>query len=164
MNPFSRTFLSNCSLVRLWVARSKRLHNKASQLKTRKAFKDQEEILTCALQNGCSKIGKIPGKSLCWSLALETLPCNFIKTGLHRWDSSRELSTLFGQTISQKHLRTTDMNVLICLVSQIIIASSGQLSKGNKKSTVIAFTILVKYHRSLYQNLLEKISDGILQL
>ena len=28
-------------------------------LKTRKASKDQKEIPTCALQNGCSKIGKI---------------------------------------------------------------------------------------------------------
>ena len=30
-----------------------------------------------------SKIGKILGKSLCWSPVLETLSCNFIKTGLH---------------------------------------------------------------------------------
>ena len=59
----------------------KRLHSKASSLKTRKASKGQEEILTCALQNGCSKIGKILGKSLCRSPVLETLSCNFIKKG-----------------------------------------------------------------------------------
>ena len=85
MNLFSETLLSNCSFVLLWVASSKRLHSKASLLKTRKVSKDQEGILTCALQNGCSKIGKIPEKSLCRSSVLETLSCNFFKSGFHRW-------------------------------------------------------------------------------
>ena len=62
MNTFSGTFLSNCSFVLLQVASSKRLHSKTSLLKTRKTSKDQEEILTSALQNDCSKIGKILGK------------------------------------------------------------------------------------------------------
>ena len=62
MNPFSGMFLSNRSFVLLRVASSKRLHSKASLLKTRKTSKDQEEILTSALQNYCSKIGKIIGK------------------------------------------------------------------------------------------------------
>ena len=61
MNPFSETFL-NSSFVILSVASSKRLHSEASLLKTRKASKVQEELLTCALQNGGSKIGKILGK------------------------------------------------------------------------------------------------------
>ena len=59
MKTFSGTFLSNCSVVLLRVASSKRLHSKASLLKTRKTSKDQEEILTSALQNYCSKIEKI---------------------------------------------------------------------------------------------------------
>ena len=83
MNPFSGTFLSNCSFVPLLVASSKRLYSKSGLLNTGKASKDQEEILTFALQNGCSKIGKILGKSLCRNPVLET-SCNFIKTGLHR--------------------------------------------------------------------------------
>ena len=97
MNAFSGTFL-NCSFVILLVASSKRLHSKASLLKTGKASKVQEEILTCALQNGG-----------CWSPVLEILPCNFIKIGLHRSHFPRKLPTFFGQKVSQKHLGTTDM-------------------------------------------------------
>ena len=103
MNSFYGTFL-NCSFVLLWVRSSKRLHSKVSLLKARKASKAQEEILTCALQNGCSKVGKILGESQCWSSVLETLSCNFIKIGLHRWHFPRKLPTFFGQTITQKHL------------------------------------------------------------
>ena len=71
MNSFPGKFLSNCSFVLLWVASSERLHSKASLLKTRIASKDQEEMLTCALQNGYSKIGKALGESLCPSSVLE---------------------------------------------------------------------------------------------
>ena len=95
MNPFSGTFLNNCSFVLLWVASFKRLRCKASPSKSRKASKNQEEILTCALQNDCSKIAKILGKSLCQSPVLETLSCNFIKTGLQRWHFPRKFVTYF---------------------------------------------------------------------
>ena len=101
MNPFSETVLSNCSLVLLWVASSKRLHSNAYLLKARKASKDQEEIITSALQNDCSKIGKIPGKGQCWGPVLKMLSCNFIKTGLHDRYFSSEPPTFLGQTISQ---------------------------------------------------------------
>ena len=40
--------------------------------------------------------------------------------------------------------------------------SARQLWKCNRKTTVIAFRILVKSHKSLYQNSPEEISDGIL--
>ena len=50
---------------------------------------------------------------------------NFTKTPLNDW-----LEGLF-----------------ICLVSQIIIVSAGQLSKCKRKSTVITFRILVRSHR-----------------
>ena len=112
MNPFSGKFLSKYSFMLLWVASSERLHSKATLLKTRKASKDQEEILTCALQNGCSKIGKAVG---------EKTPLN-TKTPLNDWLK----------------------RVFICLVSQIILASAGQLPKCNRKTTIIAFRILVK--------------------
>ena len=79
------------------MASSKRLHGKASLLKTRKASKEQEELLTCAVQNG-SKVGKILGKRLCQSSVLETF-CNFIKTGLQRRNFPRRQATFFGQTI-----------------------------------------------------------------
>ena len=108
MNPFSGKFLSNCSFVFLWVTSSERLHSKVILLKIRKAYKDQEEILTCALQNGCSKIGKALGESLFRSPVLQKLSCNFIKTGLHRWHFPRKVPIVFGQTISQKHLWTID--------------------------------------------------------
>ena len=39
------------------------------------------------------------------------------------------------------------LRVFICLVGQIFIASAGQLSKCYRKSTVIAFRILVKSHK-----------------
>ena len=67
----------------LCVASSGKLHSKACLLETRKASKDHEEILTCALQNGCSKTGKILGKNLCLSPVSETLPRNFIEIGFH---------------------------------------------------------------------------------
>ena len=54
------------------MASSERLYSKASPLKTWKASEDQEETLTCPLQNGCSKIGKVLGKSLRRSSVLET--------------------------------------------------------------------------------------------
>ena len=59
------------------------LHSKASPLKTREISKGQEEILGFALQNGCSIIGKILGKSLCRSPVLQTLSCNFVKKGFN---------------------------------------------------------------------------------
>ena len=153
MNLLSGMYLSSCSFVPLWVASSKRQHSKAYLLKTRKASKDQEGILTCAIQNGCSKIGKILGKSLCRSLVLETLSCNFIKTGLHRWHFPRKIPTFVGQTILQKHLLNDWLERVFkgCLLSQIIIASAGQLSKCNRKSTVIAFRILVKSHKPIWK-------------
>ena len=62
MNSFSGKFLSNRSPGLLWLASSKRLNSKASLLKTRKESKGLKEILTCALQNGYSKIGKAEGE------------------------------------------------------------------------------------------------------
>ena len=53
-------------------------NNKASLLKTRRASQDQKEILACAQQNSCSKVGKAQGELLCRSPVLETLPSNFI--------------------------------------------------------------------------------------
>ena len=91
------------------MASSKRLHSNAYLLKVRKAPKDQEEIITSALQNDCSKIGKIPRKGQCRGPVFKMLSCNFIKTGLHDRYFSRKPSTFLGQTISQKHLGTTDM-------------------------------------------------------
>ena len=67
MNPFSRKFLSNCFFVLIWEASSERLHNKVILLKTREEPKDQEEILTSALQNGWFKIEKALGE---WNIAL----------------------------------------------------------------------------------------------
>ena len=69
---------------------------------------DQKEIFTCALQNGCSEIGKAQGERLCRSPVLETLPTSFIKAGLHPWHFSRNVLTFFGKIISQKYLWTTD--------------------------------------------------------
>ena len=96
MNPFYGTFLSNCSFVHLWLTSSKKL--RSFSVKTRKASKVHKDILTCALQSGCSKTGKILGKSLCRIPVLETLSCNFIKTGLHHWHFPRKLPNFFGQT------------------------------------------------------------------
>ena len=93
------------------MASSGKLHSKACLLETRKASKDHEEILTCALQNGCSKIGKILGKNLCRSPVLETLPCDFIKIGFHHYHFPRKLPACFDQAILQKHLRRTDMTM-----------------------------------------------------
>ena len=39
--------------------------------KIKKASKDQEEILKCALQNDCSKIRKALGESLFWIPVLD---------------------------------------------------------------------------------------------
>lgn len=51
-----------------WESGSERLQSKTSLLKTRKAFKNQEEIFTCALENGHSKkIGEASGKCPCES-------------------------------------------------------------------------------------------------
>ena len=66
---------------------------------------------------------------------MEKSSCNFIKTELHHWPFPRKLPTSFNQIFSQIQLRT--------LISQIIIASEGQLSKCNRKSTVIAFRIII---------------------
>ena len=60
----------------LQVAGSERLQSKTS--------KDLKEIFARTQQNGSSeKIGKAQGKHPCWSPVSETLPCNFIKMGLH---------------------------------------------------------------------------------
>ena len=101
MNHFSGKFLSNCSFVLLSVASSERLHSKTSLLETREASKEQKEKLACAPQNDCSKIGKPQRESLRRGSVLETLPCNFIKTGLHHWYFLRNVPTFFGQAISQ---------------------------------------------------------------
>ena len=93
MNPFSGKFQSNYSFVFLGVADFERLHRKAS--------KDQKEILVCALQYSCSKLGKAQGERLLRSPVLESLPCNFIKTGLHRWHFPRNVPTFLDQAISQ---------------------------------------------------------------
>ena len=74
-------------------------------LKTMKTSKDQEKIHACALQNGCSKIWKVLGKSLCRSPVLEMLSCIFIKTGLHRWHFSRKLPTFWA---NQFHRNTSE--------------------------------------------------------
>ena len=85
----------------LGVASSKRLHSKAFLLKTRKASKDEEEILICALQNGCSKTGEILGKSQCRSPILETMSCTFMKTGLHRCHFPRKQPTFLAKQFQE---------------------------------------------------------------
>ena len=104
----------------------------------------------CSTQNSCSKIGKILGKSLCRSPILETLPCNFIKTA-----PPLTADVFLGKyrlfLAKQFHKNTSERliwKVFICLVSQIIIASAGQLSKCNRRSTV-AFRIQVKSHKNI---------------
>ena len=144
MNPFPVNFPSNYTFVFLWVASSERLQSKTTLLKTRKAYKNQEELLICVLQNGCSKIGRSLGESLSQSPVLETLSCNFIKK--QGWTAD----IFFGKfrLFLVKQFHKTSLNdwlerVLICLVSQIIIASAGQMLKCVRKSTVIVFRILV---------------------
>ena len=134
MNHFSGKFLSNCSFVLLWVGSSERLHNKATLLKTRKASKVQEEILTCALYVLCRSPRNVFSRR-----SLETLSCNFIKTGLHRWHFPRKVPTFFWLNNFTKTPPNNWLErVFIYLVSKIIIASAGRLSKCNRKSTVIA--------------------------
>ena len=133
-----------------WLGSSEGVNSKASLLKTRKESKGLKEIIACALQNGYSKIKKAQGERLCRSSVLETLPCNFIKTELHRWHFPRNVLTFFGQSIHKTPLSDWLERVFICLVSQIIIALAGQLSKCNRGSTAIAFRILVKSHKNLY--------------
>ena len=107
------------------MASFKRLRSKAFLIKTRKTSKDQEEILSCALQNGCSKIGKNLGKRQCRSPVLEMLSCYFIKTGLHLWHDWLE-------------------KMLICLISQIFFCFGRATVEVYRKYTVIDFRILVK--------------------
>ena len=85
------------------MASFERLHSKASPLKIRKASKDQEEIFTCALKNGCSKIGKALGESLC----LKKL------TVKNLWWSS--LIVKLQSTTSMKENSTTSVSLLIML-------------------------------------------------
>ena len=121
---FFGKFLSSCSFVLPWVAGSERLNSKASLLKTRKTSKNQKKILACALENGCSKT------------------------------STAGIFLRMFRLFSDKLLHKISMNdwyerVFICLVRQIIIASVRKMSKYNKRSTAIAFRILVKLHKSL---------------
>ena len=134
----------------LWVASSERLHSKASLLKTRKASKNHKEILAGTLGNDCAKTGKAQRERLCWSPVLEMLPCNFIKTGFHGWHFLKNVPTFSAKKLIHKiYMNYWLERVFICLVRQIIIASAGQLSKCNKRSTVNTFRILVKFHKSL---------------
>ena len=150
MNPFSGKFLSNCSFVLLLVAGSERLHTKTSLWKARKAPKDQKKIFACALENGYPETGKAQGERLCRSLVLETIPCDLIKIGFHHWYFLKNVPTFFGQAISQNiSERLIGKEVIICLVRQIIIASARQLLKCKKRSTVIAFRLLVKSQTNL---------------
>ena len=150
MNHFLASFwITVFFFVVLWVASSERLHSKASLLKTRKASKNQKEILACTLGNDCSKTGKAQRERLCRSPVLEMLPCNFIKTGFHGWYFLKNVPTFSAKLLHKIHMNYWLERVFICLVRQIIIASAGQLSKCNKRSTVNTFTILVKFHKSL---------------
>ena len=118
MNSFSEKFPSNCSFGLLWVASSERLHSKDSQLKTRKESKGLKEIVACVLQNGYSKIEKAQGERLGRSSVFENLPCNFIKTELHRWHFPRNVPTFFGQSIHKTPLSDWLERLFICLVSK----------------------------------------------
>ena len=108
--PLNVTFPRNHFLVSFWVTAflcscewhvPKWLQGKASLLKARKASKNQKEILACALENGCSKYGNAQREHLCRSPVLETLPCNFIKTGFHHWYFPKNVPTIFSQATSQ---------------------------------------------------------------
>ena len=94
---FSQNFQSNCSSELLWIVSFERPLSKTSPSKTRKTSKDQKKKITYAPQNGSSeqKVKKIRGKCQCRSPALMTLPCDFIKTGLHHGYFPRNVPVLF---------------------------------------------------------------------
>ena len=143
----------NHILASLWVTvllrSSEWLNSKASLWKTRKASRDQKEILACTLENDCSKTVKAERERLCRRPVLEMLPRNFIKTGFHRWHSSKNVPPFFGPAFSQNiDERLIGMGVHLFSKTNYI-ASARQLSKCNKRSTVIAFITLVKFHKSL---------------
>ena len=79
--------------LKCWLGKHLNIWRKYSYVLYRMVALELEEILE---------------KSLCRSPVLETLCCNFVKTGLHRWHFPRKLAPFFGQTISQKHRWTTD--------------------------------------------------------
>ena len=147
--PFSGKFLSNCSFMLLWVKGSERLRSTASLLKTKKASKDQKEILACALENGYAKTGKAQKERLCRSPVLETLSGNFFKTGLHRWYFPKNVPTFFGKATSQSISERLIRKDVYLFSKTNRFASARQLSRCNQRSTVIAFRILVKSHKRL---------------
>ena len=115
------------------------------------------------------------------ALILGKLKDNIIKIGLYRCHFFRNVPTFSAQLFHKTPLNDSLGRMFICLVSQIIIAATGQLSKCNGWSTSIAFRILVKSHKSLkgtksfacnyslkkmktYQNTLERTSHRVLLL
>ena len=141
------------------MASSERLHSKAFLLKTRKVFKDQKKILACRF-----KIWNTQGKSVCRSPILETLACNYIKSRLHHWHFAWDFLTFQRNYFKEVPGNDWLESALICLVCQIIITWGEELLKCTRRSAVIAFRILWKSHKSLYQNSMEKIPDEVLLL
>ena len=138
---------------------SERLHSKAFLLKTKKVFKHQKEILACRF-----KIGNTQGQSSCRSPILQTLPCNYIKSGLHHWHFAWNCPTFQRNYFTEVPVNDWLESALICLVCQIIIAWGEEMLKCNRRSAVIAFRILLKSHKGLYQNSMENISHAVLLL
>ena len=110
-----------------------------------KASKDQKEVLACALQNSCSIIGK----AQCRISVSKLYPVTLLKQGSTD-NIFLEMFKLFSAKLFHKRpLNDWLERVILCLVRQAIIASAGQLYQYNRESTVVAFRILVKSHKSL---------------
>ena len=135
----------------------------ASLLKNRKGSKNQTEIFACALQNSCSEIGKAQENfyALHGVPFEKRYPVILLKQGSTA-DIFLEMFRLFSA--KEFHKNTSKQLMFILLVSKIINALAGQLPMCNRRSTAIDFRILVRSHESLYQNSLEKISDGVIFL
>ena len=92
----------------------------------------------CALQNSCSRIGKGVGERLWWSPVLETLSCNFNKTGLHHWHFPRNFPTFLDK---QFHKTTSE---------RLIGKGVHLFSMPNHHCfDMYAFRILVKSHKPI---------------
>ena len=135
---FLWNLLSSYSSEFLLMPGSERLYSKLLSQILGKHLRIRRPLRVLCRLGFQKKIENVQEKNQCRSPASVSLPCDFIKTGLHYWYFQRNVATFFA--------------ICICLVSQIIITLIGLhkdrcLSVITEVRYVTAVRTMVKSHK-----------------